>query len=184
MESWNQAIRDKAPEEQRSLSNAPSYEPIGAAAGGGATADGAGQGRRVVQMRIPEPDDGDQSPARTPSRDGAEERGAEVVAARYRELPAEESARTAPLERCGSTSATSSEPRSRLPYVTLNLAVFQPATALESGRGDGGGDACDGDRSPQDRQAGALTTLEQSGHPTGQASPADSPPTKGSTLES
>ncbi|WP_179280802.1 hypothetical protein [Streptomyces sp. 2R] len=57
MESQNQAIPDKAPEEQRSLSNAPSYEPIGASAGGGARADGTGQGRRVVQMRIPEPDD-------------------------------------------------------------------------------------------------------------------------------
>lgn len=43
-------------------SNAPFYDSIVAAAEGGATADRNGQGRRVVQIRIPEPDDGDQAP--------------------------------------------------------------------------------------------------------------------------
>ncbi|MFJ8405968.1 DUF2637 domain-containing protein [Streptomyces microflavus] len=111
VKSWNETTPDNAPEEQRSPSNAP----VGAAAGssGGATADRTGQGRRVVQIRLPEPHGGEQAPAHTPSGDGAEEperkpveekapdhegrvlSGAEVVAARYRELPADERARSA-----------------------------------------------------------------------------------------
>ncbi|MFJ9530526.1 DUF2637 domain-containing protein [Streptomyces cyaneofuscatus] len=113
VESWSEANRDTAPEEQRSPSNSHSNAPVGAGARGGATADRTGQGRRVVQMRIPEPDEGDHAPALTPPGNGAEEAerepvegefpvheekvlsGAEVVAARYRELPAEERARSA-----------------------------------------------------------------------------------------
>ncbi|MFB6654132.1 hypothetical protein ACFCZ4_32530, partial [Streptomyces microflavus] len=119
VESWNEASRDNAPEEQRSSSNSDSNAPVGAAAGssGGATADRTGRGRRVVQMRIPEPHGGDRTPAHhTRPGDGAEEparkpvepveeeapaheervlSGAEVVAARYRELPPEERARSA-----------------------------------------------------------------------------------------
>ncbi|MFF6895950.1 hypothetical protein ACFY8Z_35710, partial [Streptomyces microflavus] len=117
VESWNEAARDNAPEEQRSSSNSDSNAPVGAAAAsGGATADRTGQGRRVVQIRIPEPHGGDRTPAHTPFGDGAEEparkpvelaeeeapaheervlSGAEMVAARYRELPAQERARSA-----------------------------------------------------------------------------------------
>ncbi|MFD8119434.1 hypothetical protein ACFV43_38830, partial [Streptomyces microflavus] len=115
VESWNEASRDNAPEEQRSSSNSDSNAPVGAPVGssGGATADRTGQGRRVVQIRIPEPNGGDRTPAHAPPGDGAEEparkpveeeapaheervlSGAEVVAARYRELPAEERARSA-----------------------------------------------------------------------------------------
>ncbi|MEU0002681.1 hypothetical protein ABZ069_37940, partial [Streptomyces microflavus] len=114
VESWNEATRDNAPEEQPSPSNSPSNAPVGAAAAsGGATADRTGQGRRVVQIRIPEPHGGDRTPAHAPPGNGAEEperqptdeeapvyeervlSGAEVVAARYRELPAEERARSA-----------------------------------------------------------------------------------------
>ncbi|WP_239476240.1 DUF2637 domain-containing protein [Streptomyces sp. CS090A] len=120
VESWNEAARDTAPEEQRASSNSDSNAAVGAgAASGGATADRTGQGRRVVQIRIPEPHGGDRTPAHTPPGDGVgeparkpvepvepveeeapvhEERvlsGAEVVAARYRELPAEERARSA-----------------------------------------------------------------------------------------
>ncbi|MFZ4278242.1 DUF2637 domain-containing protein [Streptomyces arboris] len=120
VESWNQAARDTAPEEQRASSNSDSNAAVGAgAASGGATADRTGQGRRVVQIRIPEPHGGDRTPAHTPPGDGAEEparkpvepvepveeeapmheervlSGAEVVAARYRELPEEERARSA-----------------------------------------------------------------------------------------
>ncbi|RLV64215.1 hypothetical protein STAN_7035 [Streptomyces sp. CBMAI 2042] len=117
VESWNEATRDNAPEEQRASSNSDSNAAVGAgAASGGATADRTGQGRRVVQIRIPEPNGGDRTPAHTPPGDGVgeparkpvepveeeapvhEERalsGAEVVAARYWELPAEERARSA-----------------------------------------------------------------------------------------
>ncbi|MFJ7062608.1 DUF2637 domain-containing protein [Streptomyces microflavus] len=118
VESWNEASRGNAPEEQRSSSNSDSNAAVGAGAGssGGARADRTGQGRRVVQIRIPEPHGGDRTPAHTPPGDGAEEparkpvepveeeapaheervlSGAEVVAARYRELPAEERARSA-----------------------------------------------------------------------------------------
>ncbi|MFI8164482.1 hypothetical protein ACIF6I_35420, partial [Streptomyces microflavus] len=116
VESWNEASRGNAPEEQRSSSNSDSNVAVGAGAGSsGATADRTGQGRRVVQIRIPEPHGGDRTPAHTPPGDGAEEparkpvepveeapaheervlSGAEVVAARYRELPAEERARSA-----------------------------------------------------------------------------------------
>ncbi|MFC9176774.1 DUF2637 domain-containing protein [Streptomyces sp. NPDC057107] len=112
VEFWNGATRDSAPDEQR-RSSSHSTAPVGAAAGGGATADRTGQSRRVVQMRIPESDDGDQAPALTPPGNGAEEpereptaeeppvpeervlSGADVVAARYRELSAEERARSA-----------------------------------------------------------------------------------------
>ncbi|WP_331756383.1 DUF2637 domain-containing protein [Streptomyces microflavus] len=115
LEEVESTTRDNAPEEHRSLSNSDSNASVGAAAGssGGATADRTGQGRRVVQMRIPHPDDGDRVLAPTRPGDGAEEpareptkeeapvheekvlSGAEVVAARYRELPAEERARSA-----------------------------------------------------------------------------------------
>ncbi|MGW7397865.1 DUF2637 domain-containing protein [Streptomyces cyaneofuscatus] len=111
-ESWNDATRDNEHGEQRPPSTSHSNAPVGTAAGGGATADRTGQGRRVVQMRIPEPDDRGQAPAHTSPSDDAEEpdgepveealvhgekalSGAEVVAARYRELPAEERARSA-----------------------------------------------------------------------------------------
>ncbi|MFJ3438969.1 DUF2637 domain-containing protein [Streptomyces cyaneofuscatus] len=118
VESWNEATRDTAPEEQPSPSNSDSNAPVGAGAGssGGAMADRTGQGRRVVQIRLPEPHGGDRTPAQAPPGDGAEEparkpvvpveekapaheervlSGAEVVAARYGELPAEERARSA-----------------------------------------------------------------------------------------
>ncbi|MFD3976361.1 hypothetical protein ACFWRT_35910, partial [Streptomyces cyaneofuscatus] len=121
VESWNEATRDNAPEEQPSSSNSHSNAPVGAAAGssGGARADRTGQGRRVVQIRLPEPHGADRTPAHAPPGDGDEEparkrvepvelveeeaptheervlSGAEVVAARYRELPAEERARSA-----------------------------------------------------------------------------------------
>ncbi|MEV7253810.1 hypothetical protein AB0N96_35730, partial [Streptomyces cyaneofuscatus] len=122
VESWNEAARDNAPEERRDSSNSDSNAAVGAGAGssGGARADRTGQGRRVVRIRIPEPHGGDRTPAHTPPGDGAEEparkpvepvelveeeeapaheervlSGAEVVAARYRELPEEERARSA-----------------------------------------------------------------------------------------
>ncbi|QTA36909.1 DUF2637 domain-containing protein [Streptomyces sp. CA-256286] len=115
LEEVESAARDNAAEEHRSYSNAYSNAPVGATAGsgGGATAARTGQGRRVVQMRIPDPGDGDQvlaptrpgdgadEPAREPTKEEApvhEERalsGAEMVAARYRELPAQERARSA-----------------------------------------------------------------------------------------
>ncbi|MFJ3481451.1 hypothetical protein ACIPNI_33415, partial [Streptomyces microflavus] len=115
LEEVESAARDNAPEERRSLSNSYSNAPVGSTAGsgGGATADRTGQGRRVVQMRIPDPGDGGQvlaptrlgdgadEPAREPTKEEApvhEEKmlsGAEVVAARYRELPAQERARSA-----------------------------------------------------------------------------------------
>ncbi|MER7750307.1 hypothetical protein ABT013_34130, partial [Streptomyces bacillaris] len=112
VESWNDAIRDNTPEEQRPLSSSPSNAVAETAGGGGATADRTGQGRRVVQMRIPEPNDGKQAPVHAP-RDGGEgsERepaaeeppvpetkalsGSEIVAVRYRDLPAEERAKSA-----------------------------------------------------------------------------------------
>ncbi|MER6641028.1 hypothetical protein ABT285_36575, partial [Streptomyces microflavus] len=116
VESWNEASRDNAPEEQPSPPNSDSNALVGAAAAAasaGATADRTGQGRRVVQIRIPEPNGGDRTPAHTrpgggaeePEREPAEEEapaheervlsGAELVAALYRELPAEERARSA-----------------------------------------------------------------------------------------
>ncbi|MFB7435130.1 DUF2637 domain-containing protein [Streptomyces microflavus] len=115
LEEVESAARDNAPEEHRSLANSYSNAPVGATAGsgGGATADRTGQGRRVVQMRIPDPGDGDQVLAPTRPGDGADEQareptkeetplheekalsGAEIVAARYRELPAQERARSA-----------------------------------------------------------------------------------------
>ncbi|MFI5726897.1 DUF2637 domain-containing protein [Streptomyces cyaneofuscatus] len=112
VESWNEATRDNELGEQRSSSNSHSNPHVGAAAGGGVTADRTGQGRRVVQMRIPDPGNGVQPPVHAPLGGGAEgperepaeeapvheERvlsGAEVVAARYQELPAEERARSA-----------------------------------------------------------------------------------------
>ncbi|MGW4221686.1 hypothetical protein ACWEJZ_32340, partial [Streptomyces bacillaris] len=114
VQSLNDAIRNNTPEEQRPLSSSSSNavaQAVGSG-GGGATADRTGMRRRVVQMRVPEPNDEKQAPVHAP-RDGGEgsERepaaeeppvpetvvlsGSEIVAARYRDLPAEERAKSA-----------------------------------------------------------------------------------------
>ncbi|MEW1616555.1 DUF2637 domain-containing protein, partial [Streptomyces sp. NPDC088744] len=107
VESWNDTSRDNAHEGEHSYSSAPSN----AATGAGATADRAGHGRRVVQMRIPDHDE-HRGPEHSPAGGAAEESeretaeevlvhkekaltGPEIVAARYRELSEEERARSA-----------------------------------------------------------------------------------------
>ncbi|MFH8873734.1 DUF2637 domain-containing protein [Streptomyces griseus] len=104
LESWNGASGDTALDDDRSDSNGV---PVAAAAPGEAAADRTGEGRRVVQMRIPDGEEPDQA---SPSNDRDDEQpeqeetpdqepppltGAELVAARYRELPAEEASRSA-----------------------------------------------------------------------------------------
>ncbi len=104
VESWNGASGDIALDDGRSDS---SGVPVAAAASGGATADRTGEGRRVVQVRIP---DGEEPEQASPSNDRDDEQpeqdvtpdqepspltGAELVAARYWELPAEERSRSA-----------------------------------------------------------------------------------------
>ncbi|MFI2318846.1 hypothetical protein ACH5AP_39315, partial [Streptomyces anulatus] len=104
LESWNGASGGTALDDERSDS---SGVPVAAAAPGEATADRTGEGRRVVQVRIP---DGEQPDQASPSNDRDDEQpeqnvtpdqeptpltGAELVAARYRELPAEERSRSA-----------------------------------------------------------------------------------------
>ncbi|MFF2236311.1 hypothetical protein ACFVVW_37535, partial [Streptomyces anulatus] len=103
VESWNGASGDTALDDE--LSD-PSGVPAAAAAGG-ATADRTGEGRRVVQARIPDGEEPDQaSPSNdrddeqpeqdvTPDQEPTPLTGAELVAARYRELPAEEASRSA-----------------------------------------------------------------------------------------
>ncbi|MFF7492824.1 hypothetical protein [Streptomyces rubiginosohelvolus] len=103
-EGWNRASGDTAPDADRSDSSAV---PDAAAVPGGATAARTGERRRVVQMRIPEGEEtGGASPADgpdeaqpdrdEPSGQGASPlTGAELVAARYLELPAEERSRSA-----------------------------------------------------------------------------------------
>ncbi|WP_256726345.1 DUF2637 domain-containing protein [Streptomyces sp. MNU77] len=103
VESWNGASGDTALDDEGSDS---SGVPA-AAAPGGATADRTGEGRRVVQARIPdaeEPDQASPSSGRddeqpeqdvTPGQEPTPLTGAELVAARYRELPAEERSRSA-----------------------------------------------------------------------------------------
>ncbi|MFJ9188535.1 hypothetical protein ACIRQO_36465, partial [Streptomyces anulatus] len=103
VESWNGASGDTALDDARSDS---SGVPA-AAAPGGATADRTGEGRRVVQVRIPDGegphhaspsnDRDDEQPEQdvTPDQEPTPLTGAELVAARYRELPAEERSRSA-----------------------------------------------------------------------------------------
>ncbi|MFF5894224.1 hypothetical protein ACFY72_36465, partial [Streptomyces globisporus] len=103
-EGWNGASGDTAPDADRSDSSAV---PDAAAVPGGATAARTGERRRVVQMRIPEGEETDgASPANGPD-DAQPDRdepsgqgsspltGAELVAARYLELTAEERSRSA-----------------------------------------------------------------------------------------
>ncbi|MFH9296713.1 DUF2637 domain-containing protein [Streptomyces sp. NPDC017520] len=104
LEFWNGASGDTAFDDERSDSNGV---PVAAAAPGGTAADRTGEGRRVVQVRIPdgeEPDqaspssDRDEEPpeqAETPDHELTPLTGAELVAARYRELRAEERSRSA-----------------------------------------------------------------------------------------
>ncbi|MFI0763045.1 DUF2637 domain-containing protein [Streptomyces anulatus] len=101
VKSWNGESRDTA---ERSNS---SGVPVATAAPGGATADRTGEGRRVVQVRIPDGEEPDQaSPSSdrddeqpeqdvTPDQEPTPLTGAELVAARYRELRAEERSRSA-----------------------------------------------------------------------------------------
>ncbi|MEU5971915.1 DUF2637 domain-containing protein [Streptomyces globisporus] len=103
-EGWNGAPGDTAPDDERSNSSAV---PHAAAVPGGATAARTGERRHVVQMRIPEGEETDgASPSDgphdvTPDREEPQGReassltGAEVVAARYLELTAEERSRSA-----------------------------------------------------------------------------------------
>ncbi|WP_245170751.1 DUF2637 domain-containing protein, partial [Streptomyces anulatus] len=100
-EPWNRASGDAALEDEHSHS---SPAPVAAAASSGATADRTGEGRRVVQMRIPDdeepnqaspPDDRDDEQDKTPVQEPSPLTGAELVAARYRELPAEKRSRSA-----------------------------------------------------------------------------------------
>ncbi|WP_331735730.1 DUF2637 domain-containing protein (plasmid) [Streptomyces anulatus] len=103
VESWNGASGDTALDDERSDS---SGVPAAAAAGG-ATADRTGEGRRVVQVRIPDGEEPDQaSPSNdrddeqpeqdvTPDQEPTPLTGAELVAVRYRELRAEERSRSA-----------------------------------------------------------------------------------------
>ncbi|WP_331762740.1 DUF2637 domain-containing protein [Streptomyces anulatus] len=104
LESWNGASGDTALDDERSDS---SGVPVAAAAPGGATADRTGEGRRVVQVRIPDDEEPDQaSPSYDPDNEQPEQEetpdqeptpltGAELVAARYRKLRAEERSRSA-----------------------------------------------------------------------------------------
>ncbi|MEU8672893.1 DUF2637 domain-containing protein [Streptomyces anulatus] len=104
VESWNGASGGTALADERSDS---SGVPVAAATPGGATADRTGEGRRVVQVRVPDGEEPDQA---SPSSDRDDEQpeqeeapdqeptpltGAELVAARYWELPAEERSRSA-----------------------------------------------------------------------------------------
>ncbi|MCX4523854.1 DUF2637 domain-containing protein [Streptomyces anulatus] len=103
VESWNGASGDTALDDARSDSSGVSA----AAAAGGATADRTGEGRRVVQVRIPDGEEPDQASSSndrddeqpeqdvTPDQEPTPLTGAELVAARYRELPAEEASRSA-----------------------------------------------------------------------------------------
>ncbi|MDX3488222.1 DUF2637 domain-containing protein [Streptomyces sp. ID05-18] len=102
--SWNGASGGTALDDERSDS---SGVPVAAAAPGGATADRTGEGRRVVQVRIPDDEEPDQaSPSidrddeqpeqdETPDQEPTPLTGAELVAARYRKLRAEERSRSA-----------------------------------------------------------------------------------------
>ncbi|EHM31537.1 hypothetical protein SPW_0063 [Streptomyces sp. W007] len=104
VESWNGKSGDTALDDEGSDS---SGTPVAAAAPGGATADRTGKGRRVVQVRIPDDEERDQaSPsndrddeqaeqAETPDQEPPPLTGAELIAARYRELRAEERSRSA-----------------------------------------------------------------------------------------
>ncbi|MFB8023526.1 hypothetical protein ACFC36_33690, partial [Streptomyces rubiginosohelvolus] len=102
LESWNGASGDTA------LNHDPSHsssEPVAAAASSGATADRSGTRRLVVDVRIPDdelphqasPSDRDEEqPAQDEApQDSSPPTGAEVVAARYRELSVEERSRSA-----------------------------------------------------------------------------------------
>ncbi|MFD5344673.1 hypothetical protein ACFWJY_13130, partial [Streptomyces anulatus] len=104
VESWNGASGGTGLDDERSDS---SGVPVAAATPGGATADRTGEGRRVVQARIPDDEEPDQaSPSYdrddeqpeqglTPDQEPTPLTGAELVAARYRELRAEERSRSA-----------------------------------------------------------------------------------------
>ncbi|MFJ9195460.1 DUF2637 domain-containing protein [Streptomyces globisporus] len=103
-EGWNGASGDTAPDADRSNSSAV---PDAAAVPGGATAARTGERRRVVQMRIPEgdetdgaspadgPDDAQPDREEPPGQGASPLTGAELVAARYLELTAEERSRSA-----------------------------------------------------------------------------------------
>ncbi|MGW6463656.1 DUF2637 domain-containing protein [Streptomyces rubiginosohelvolus] len=103
-EEQNGASGDTAPDDERSSSSAV---PHAAAVPGGAAAARTGERRRVVQMRIPEGEEtGGASPGDGPhdvqpdreepqGRESSPLTGAELVAARYLDLPAEERSRSA-----------------------------------------------------------------------------------------
>ncbi|MFL0028435.1 DUF2637 domain-containing protein [Streptomyces sp. NBUL23] len=104
LESWNEASGDTARDDRRSNS---SGGPVAAEVANGTTADRTGERRRVVQMRIPDDEKLGQAPPsagrddepsdreETPDPDPSPLTGSELVAARYRELPAEERSRSA-----------------------------------------------------------------------------------------
>ncbi|MEU4032382.1 hypothetical protein AB0F60_40300, partial [Streptomyces anulatus] len=104
VESWNGASGDTALDDERSDSSGVA---VAAAAPGGATADRTGEGRRVVQVRIPDGEEPEQAspsndrddeqpePEETPDQEPTPLTGAELVAARYRELRVEERSRSA-----------------------------------------------------------------------------------------
>ncbi|MFD5695305.1 hypothetical protein ACFXGS_34480, partial [Streptomyces rubiginosohelvolus] len=105
LEGWNGASRDTASDAEPSGSSAV---PRAAAVPGGATAARRmGESRRVVQMRIPEgeetdgaspadgPHDGQPDREEPPGRESSPLTGAELVAARYLGLPADERSRSA-----------------------------------------------------------------------------------------
>lgn len=99
-EGWNGASGDTAADADRSNSSAVSD-------GAAATAARTGESRRVVQMRIPEgdetdgaspadgPDDAQPDREEPPGQGSSPLTGAELVAASYLELPAEERSRSA-----------------------------------------------------------------------------------------
>jgi hypothetical protein len=103
VESRNGAFGDAALDDRSDSSGVP----VAAAAPGGTAADRTGEGRRVVQVRIPDGEEPDQaSPSsdrddeqpeqeETPDQEPSPLTGAELVAARYRELPAEVASRSA-----------------------------------------------------------------------------------------
>ncbi len=103
-EGWSGASGDTAPDDERSHS---SPVPEAAAVSKGATADRTGERRRVAQMRIPEGEETseasppschhDTQPEReeAPDRESSPLTGAELMAARYWELSADERSRSA-----------------------------------------------------------------------------------------
>ncbi|SCD65813.1 hypothetical protein, partial [Streptomyces sp. OspMP-M43] len=103
LESWNGASGDTALDDGRSNS---SGVPEAAVTSGGATADRTGERRRVVEMRIPDGELPGQAVSldhseeqlvgdRTPAQELPQLKGAELVAARYWALSAEDRSKRA-----------------------------------------------------------------------------------------